>query len=114
VLGRFSFFWRQARAFFYLKPPHYLAFVQAWLALAFVFGIGYYYMFRELYGNLHIVRLEMYGKTVFAVIFIFHVAFGNVHPVFLSGTSICLVFVVLYVLFLAHARRHEVKSQGSA
>jgi hypothetical protein len=105
--GLFFVFWRQAFAFFQLEPPNYLAFFQAWVALAFVFGIGYYYVFRELYANLNIVRLGIYGKTAFALIFIYHVAFGGFHPVFLTGAIIDLVFVVLYALFLAHARRHK-------
>jgi hypothetical protein len=105
--GLLFVFWRQVFAFFRLETPNYLAFFQAWLALAFVFGIGYYYVFRDLYGNMHIVRLGIYGKTAFAVIFICHVAFGNLHPVFLSGAIIDLVFVVLYGLFLAQARRRK-------
>jgi hypothetical protein len=102
--GLFFIFWRQAFAFFQLQTPNYLAFFQAWLALAFVFGIGYYYVSKDLYGNVNIVKLGIYGKTAFAVIFIYHVIFTHVHPVFLSGAIIDLVFVVLYVLFLVHAR----------
>jgi len=105
--GLLFVFWRQAFAFFQLEPPNYLAFFQAWLALAFVFGIGYYYVSRDLYGNVNIVRLGIYGKTAFAVIFIYHVAFGDFHPVFLSGAIIDLVFVVLYAWFLAHARMRK-------
>jgi hypothetical protein len=102
--GLFFLFWRQAFALFALQPPNYLAFFQAWLALAFVFGIGYYYVSRDLYSNLNIVRLGIYGKTAFSVIFIYHVLVSGFHPVFLSGAFIDLVFVVLYVLFLARAR----------
>lgn len=102
--GLFFLFWRQAFAFFNLEPPTYLAFFQAWLALAFVFGIGYYYVSQDLYGNLNIARLGIYGKTAFSVIFIYHVIFSGFHPVFLSGVFIDLVFVVLYALFLVHAR----------
>jgi hypothetical protein len=102
--GLLFLFWRQAFALFQLQPPNYLAFFQAWLALAFVFGIGYYYVSKNLYGNLNIVKLGIYGKTAFAAIFIYHVLFAHFHPVFLSGAIIDLVFVVLYVLFLVHAR----------
>lgn len=105
--GLFFLFWRQAFALFQLPPPNYLAFFQAWLALAFVFGIGYYYLYRDLYAHLSIVRLGIYGKTAFAVIFIYHVAFSGFHPVFLSGAIIDLIFVVLYVRFLAYARTHK-------
>jgi hypothetical protein len=55
--GLFLLLWRPAFAFFQLEHPNYPAFFQAWLALAFVFGSGYYYVSRGLYGNLHIVRL---------------------------------------------------------
>ena len=105
--GLFFVFWQQAFALLHLQPPLYLAFFQAWLALAFVFGIGYYYVFRDLYGNRNIVRLGIYGKTAFAFIFIYHVAFGDFHAIFLSGAIIDLVFVVLYALFLFHARRRN-------
>jgi hypothetical protein len=102
--GLFSLFWRRAFDPFQLAPPNYLAFFQAWLALAFVFGIGYYYVSRDLYGNVNIVRLGIYGKAAFAVIFIYHVMFGSFHPVFLSGAIIDVVFVVLYIRFLIYAR----------
>jgi hypothetical protein len=102
--GLLFLFWRQAFAFFQLQHPNYLAFFHSWLALAFVFGIGYYYVSKDLYGNVNIVKLGIYGKTAFAVIIIYHVLFTYLHPVFLSGAIIDLVFVVLYVLFLVHAR----------
>jgi hypothetical protein len=102
--GLFFLFWRQAFDLFQLAPPNYLPFFQAWLALAFVFGIGYYDVSRDLYGNVNIVRLGIYGKTAFAIIFIYHVMFSNFHPVFLSGAIIDLVFVVLYKRFLTYAR----------
>ena len=102
--GLFFLFWRAAFAFLQLEHPNYLAFFQAWLALAFVFGIGYYDVSRDLYGNTNIVRLGIYGKTAFAVIFIYHVLFSNFHPVFLGGAVIDIAFVVLYALFLVHAR----------
>lgn len=105
--GLFFLFWRQAFAFFQLPFPNYAAFFQAWLALAFVFGIGYYYVYQDLYSNLNIVRLGIYGKTAFAVIFIYHVIFGDFHPIFLSGAIIDLIFVVLYGRFLAHARTRK-------
>jgi len=105
--GLFFLFWRQAFAWLQLAHPNYVAFFHAWLALAFVFGIGYYYVARDLYGNVNIVRLGIYGKTAFAVIFIYHVMFNNFHPIFLSGAIVDLVFVVLYALFLAHARPRE-------
>jgi hypothetical protein len=105
--GLFFLFWRQAFALFQLAHPNYLAFFQAWLALAFVFGIGYYYVYRDLYGNLNIVRLGIYGKTAFALIFIYHVIFSGFHPVFLSGAFIDLIFVILYARFLAYARKRS-------
>jgi hypothetical protein len=105
--GLFFLFWRQAFTLFHLPPPNYLAFFQAWLALAFVFGIGYYYVYQDLYANLNIVRLGIYGKTLFAAIFIYHVLSRGFHPVFLSGAIIDLMFVVLYGRFLAHAHTRK-------
>jgi tryptophan-rich sensory protein len=105
--GLFFLFRRQAFALLQLPPPNYVAFFQAWLALAFVFGIGYYYVYRDLYSNLNIVRLGIYGKTAFAVIFIYHVIFSGFHPIFLSGAIIDLMFVVLYGRFLAHAHTRK-------
>jgi hypothetical protein len=76
-------------------------------SVAFVFGIGYYYVYKDLFGNVNIVRLGIYGKTAFAIIFIYHVLFSGFHPVFLSGAIIDLVFVVLYAQFLVYARRQK-------
>jgi hypothetical protein len=105
--GLFFVFWRQAFDLLRIEYPNYLAFFQAWLALAFVFGIGYYYVYRDLYGNVNIVRLGIYGKTVFAAIFVYHVIFSGFHPVFLSGAIIDLIFVILYARFLTYARTRK-------
>jgi hypothetical protein len=89
-----------------LHPPDPPVFYYGWLALAITFGIGYYMVSRDLYGNKGIVVLGIIGKLAFSVVFIYSlVAFkGQVPPFFLIPVGGDLVFVVLYWMFLNFAR----------
>ena len=90
-----------------LHPPDPPVFYDAWLALAITFGIGYYMVYRDMFGNKGIVVLGIIGKLAFSAVFIYSMfAFkGQVPLFFLIPVSGDLVFVVLYWMFLNFARR---------
>jgi hypothetical protein len=91
-----------------LHPPDPPVFYDAWLALAITFGIGYYMVYKDMYGNKGIVVLGIIGKLAFAAVFIYcMIAFkGQVPLFFLIPIGGDLVFVVLYWMFLNFARRY--------
>ena len=90
-----------------LHPPDPPVFYYGWLALAITFGIGYYMVYRDMYGNKSIVVLGIIGKLAFSAVFIYClIAFREQVPLFfLIPVGGDLVFVVLYWMFLNFARR---------
>lgn len=86
------------------EPPVYF---YSWIALFVVFGIGYYMVYRDMYGNKNIVILGMIGKLAFAVICIASmITFrGQIPRFFLIPVVGDLMFVVFFWMFLNFARR---------
>ena len=91
----------------HLTPPHPPLYYQAWVALFMTFGIGYFMISRNLYGNKNLVWLGMIGKLAFSAIFLYNFFRfqGEVPHFFLIPVIGDLGFVVLFALFLRFARR---------
>jgi hypothetical protein len=89
-----------------LQPPAPPAYYQGWIALFMTFGIGYYMVYRDMYGNKDIVILGMIGKSAFAVVFVANMIVypGGVPYLFLVPVVGDFVFVVLFGMFLNFAR----------
>lgn len=90
-----------------LRPPQPPLYYQAWIALFLTFGIGYYMVYRDMFGNKNIVILGMIGKLAFAVIFIGNLILfaGQAPRFFLIPVVGDLVFVGLFWMFLRFASR---------
>jgi hypothetical protein len=90
-----------------LSPPEPWAYYYSWIALFVTFGIGYYLIYRDMYGNKNLVILGMIGKLSFSAIFIAGMLFGpgKIPLFFLIPVIGDLVFVVLFGRFLMFARQ---------
>lgn len=90
-----------------LQPPRPPVYYYAWIALFMTFGIGYYMVYRDMYGNKNIVILGIIGKLAFATIFMANLLMfcGQAPSFFLIPLAGDLVFVVLYWMFLSFAKR---------
>jgi hypothetical protein len=90
-----------------LTPPQPSVFYYSWIALFVTFGIGYYMVYLDMYGNKNLAILGMIGKSSFAAIFLagFATMPGQIPGVFLIAVIGDLVFVVLYGMFLNFARK---------
>jgi hypothetical protein len=97
-----------------LKPPSPPAYYQGWIALFMTFGLGYYMVYRDMYGNKGIVVLGMVGKFLFAVVFAINMLRypGQIPLLFLIPMIGDLVFVVLFGMFLNFARPHQSPQQS--
>jgi hypothetical protein len=85
---------------FGMALPNYLVFFMMFLGLAFVFGIGYFWVSQDIHQNHGIVRMGILGKLfVFAALLWAWIA-GEV-PVIMVGPGIVdLIFAILYIEFL--------------
>ncbi len=90
-----------------LAPPSPPAYYYSWIALFMVFGLGYYLVSRDLYRNRDIALLGAIGKLAFAAVFSYCMAAfpGQVPRLFLIPMVGDVVFAVLFLLFVANARR---------
>ncbi len=88
----------------YIDKPVPALFYQSWLALAFVFGIGYYIVYKDMYANKNIVIMGILGKTAFAIIFTINMlVYPGVPKLFWGAVAGDAVFVIFFLLFLAYA-----------
>lgn len=90
-----------------LTPPQPLAYYHSWIALFVVFGIGYYMVYRNMYGNKNLVILGIIGKLAFAIIFLYNmITFRGQIPLFFVIPVVGdLVFALLYGRFLDFAKK---------
>jgi hypothetical protein len=91
----------------HLSTPNPPLYYQSWIALFMVFGVGYYMVAGQPYQNQNLVKLGIIGKLAFAVIFIASMLRlpNQIPRLFLTPVIGDLVFVVLFTMFLSHARR---------
>ncbi|MBD1936644.1 hypothetical protein [Microcoleus sp. FACHB-68] len=81
-----------------LTNPEYL---QLFLVLVIVVGIGYWWVGNDISRNHNIVKLGIYAQfSVFGVL-AYQTLAGNVHPFYLIPGVIDLTFAILFVVFLS-------------
>ena len=90
-----------------VTPPSPPLYYQAWIGLFMVFGLGYYFVSRDLYRNRDIALLGAIGKIVFAAIFLYNMSTfrGQVPQFFLIPVVGDLVFAALFLIFFFAALR---------
>ena len=90
----------------HLNPPEPGVYYYSWIALFMTFGLGYYLVYRDLYGNKNLVILGIIGKLGFSAIFIAGILSepSKIPRFFLIPVIGDLVFVVLFWRFLTFAR----------
>jgi hypothetical protein len=80
-----------------LTNPEYL---QLFVVLVFVIGIGYWWVSQDISRNREIVKLGIYAQySVFGVL-AYQTLIGNVHPLYLVPGVIDLIFAILFSVFL--------------
>ena len=80
-----------------LTNPEYL---QLFVVLVFVIGIGYWWVSQDISRNREIVKLGIYAQCSVFVVLAYQTLVGNVHPLYLMPGVIDLIFAILFGLFL--------------
>lgn len=106
VLGAiFYFFYKPVYAFFGITLPVYPMYLQMAAAFVIAMGIGYYFVFRNLYRNIDLVKLGVVYKLVYSGVASFFYFKDLAHVTFFWFAIIDVVFLVLFVMFLVHAKK---------
>ncbi len=90
---------------FKLPYPLYPAFFQAAAAFVFVMGIGFYFVYRNMYRNIDIVKLGIIFKLVYTGLAFYHVFVGDFPWIFSIFGFLDLIFIVFFIFFLRAVRR---------
>jgi hypothetical protein len=80
-----------------LTNPEYL---QLFVVLVFVIGIGYWWVSQDISRNREIVKLGIYAQCSVFVVLAYQTLVGYVHPFYLIPGVIDLTFAILFGLFL--------------
>ena len=99
--------WFGARVIFgiaHMTMPEPIAIYDAWIALFATYGVGVFFIYRDMYGNRNLVQLGIVGKVSFALIFIYYYAAGStIPPFFWIAVVGDLIFSAGFAAFLRHA-----------
>ncbi len=96
----FAFGYKILFSLFDMALPLYPAFFIMFLGLAFVFGIGYFWVSKDIHKNHDIVRMGIIAKIFVFVALMWAWISGQI-PLILTGAGVVdLVFAVLYSEFL--------------
>lgn len=90
---------------FKLPLPNYPAFFQAAAAFVFVMGIGFYFVYRNMYRNIDIVKVGIVFKLVYTGLAFYHVFFKGMPWIFSVFGFLDLIFIVFFIFFLLAVRR---------
>ncbi len=104
--------WRQIFNLLGMAELNYPIALHLFLALVIVFGIGYYWVSRDLGNNDNIVRLGIIGKTLVFIIILYHSIRGNVHWAMNTAGGVDLIFAILYLEFLSYKKKTGFASSG--
>ncbi len=87
-------------AFLGQDPFRYALPFQIALGLIFVYGIGYFYLYRDQAGNREIAKLGIYGKTAVFALLLSNWMAGEIVFALLIPGIIDLAFALLFLEFL--------------
>ncbi len=90
---------------FKIPYPLYPAFFQAAAAFVFVMGVGFYFVYRNMYRNIDIVKVGIAFKLVYTGLAFYHVFVKGMPWIFSVFGFLDLIFIVFFVFFLLSIRR---------
>ena len=93
---------------FDMALPKYPVFLILFLGLAFIFGIGYYWVSLDITQNHDIVKLGVIGK-IFVFLAVAWAGFcGQVAWPLVGAGLVDFLFAVLFIVFLKSARENRI------
>ena len=101
----FFIFYKPVYAFFNIALPDYPMYLQMAAAFVIAMGVGYYFIYTNLYGNIDLVKLGIVYKSAYIGITSYFY-FANLADVAFFWFAIFDAgFLVLFVWFLVYARK---------
>jgi hypothetical protein len=96
----FAIGWKFLFPLFGMASPNYLVFYMLFLGLCFVYGIGYFWVSRDISSNHGIVRMGIIGKLLVFAGFLIAWVMGEVPLIIVGSGIVDLIFAILFIEFL--------------
>ncbi len=90
---------------FRIPYPLYPAFFQAAAAFVFVMGLGFYFVYRNMYRNIDIVKVGIIFKLFYTGLAFYHVFVKGMPWIFSVFGFLDIIFIVFFAFFLLAVRR---------
>lgn len=106
ILGiLFFFFYKSIFNFLNIQIPDYPQYLQMSAAFVIAMGIGYYFVYRNMYRNIDLVKLGIVYKFAYSATVIYFY-FINLAPIlFLWFAILDIIFIIFFTYFLIFAIR---------
>ncbi len=105
--GSFAAGYKIVIPIFGMELPRYPAFFLMFLGLCFVFGIGYYWVSRDIHKNHDIIRMGIIGKLIVFVGLLWGCVAGRIHFIPASAGVVDLIFSILFIEFLITFKKNR-------
>jgi hypothetical protein len=104
----FLFAYKPIFAWLNMKELNYPVIMNAFLIMVFVFGIGYFWVSRDINRNHDIVKMGIMAKTLLFVLFTYYYLIGDVHLLIEMCLFVDLAFAILFTEFLLRAKKVKI------
>ena len=88
-----------------IAAPIYPSLYQGGAAFILVMGIGFYFVYRNMYRNVDIVKIGIAFKSVYTALAFYYVFIEDMPWVFSVFGVLDLVFIIFFILFLRDIKK---------
>ncbi|MFH1400263.1 MAG: hypothetical protein ABIH41_01980 [Nanoarchaeota archaeon] len=106
ILGiLFLLFYKPMYSFFGITLPVYPMYLQMSAAFVMAMGVGYYFVYRNMYRNIDLVKLGVVYKLVYSALTGYFYFAGTANITFFYFAIIDATFLAFFVWFLVYAHK---------
>jgi len=103
----FLLFYEPVYALFSVPLPTYPVYLQMTAAFVTAMGVGYYFVYKNMYQNIDIVKLGIVYKAIYVGFTSYWYFVGLAHVLFFRFAIIDAIFLVLFVWFLVYTKKRK-------
>ncbi|MFH1053588.1 MAG: hypothetical protein V1740_04205 [Candidatus Woesearchaeota archaeon] len=108
VLGiLFFLYYKQIYNLFNITKPVYPMYLQLSAAFVIAMGVGYLFIYLNMYRNIDLVKLGIVYKVVYSGLTSYFYFNNMAHVLFFWFALIDVIFLVFFVWFLNHANKDK-------
>ena len=97
--------YKQIYSYFNISLPTYPMYLQLSAAFVIAIGIAYYFIYKNLYRNIDLVKLGIVYKIIYSGLAGYYYFIGVAHVIFLWFVIFDIIFLILFVRFLSYAKK---------